>query len=415
MRAQRAKTGCARFRRGRWEIDFRDALGRRHQEALGDLREKTMRMRKEAEGRLHKRLEEVGAGTYQAPSEFMTVAEIVEKYVANHVSAKASADTVAQYQDLARLHVIPHIGEFIARDMKRAHVEAFRTTLMKTPARQPRRSTKKKHKTAPPPSRMISARTIEKVMQLLSAAFKYSCSHEWTVRNPCTGVARPKKIVTSAEGAIVAGSTLTPDEATKLLTHASERYRLLIKVAIVTGLRQSELLGLQWGDVDWNDRTFFVRRRWRNGRFSEPKTANSVRRVEFPQAIVGELKAWRLQCPKPKEGEKNFDLVFPNAEGKPESGSNISHYALAPALRRAGLRKVRFHDLRHTYASLMLSAGENVAVVSRQLGHASIAITLQVYRHCLPGEGKGLSDRLAARVFGGAVVVGDPAREPGAA
>ncbi|MEO7774538.1 MAG: tyrosine-type recombinase/integrase [Steroidobacteraceae bacterium] len=117
-------------------------------------------------------------------------------------------------------------------------------------------------------------------------------------------------------------------------------------------------------------------------------------RVEFPAALELDLKAWKLACPN---GEHN--LVFPNQEGKPHSPANLLHRGLYPALRKAGLRKVRFHDLRHSFASLALASGENLQVVSDALGHADSSITLKVYRHLMPGEGRGLSDRLAEKVF----------------
>jgi len=84
--------------------------------------------------------------------------------------------------------------------------------------------------------------------------------------------------------------------------------------------------------------------------------------------------------------------------GNPQNPSNLLQRGLYPALRRAGLRKITFHGLRHSYATLTLAAGENLGPVSKQLGHANVAITQTVYRHVLPSEGQGLSDRLHASV-----------------
>lgn len=162
-----------------------------------------------------------------------------------------------------------------------------------------------------------------------------------------------------------------------------------------TGLRQGELLGLQWADIDWNSRQLHVRRAWREGAFVEPKTATSYRRVDLPAFLVLALKTWRLQCPK---GE--HDLVFPNGAGNPESHANLLQRGFYPALRRAGLRKIRFHDLRHTFASLLLSNGEDVVRVSRLLGHPSPNITLGVYAHMLPKEHYASAERLSTLVYG---------------
>lgn len=106
------------------------------------------------------------------------------------------------------------------------------------------------------------------------------------------------------------------------------------------------MLGLQWCDIDWNSGKVHVRRGYSDGRFTEPKSRHSRRQVDLPPSLLNELRRWKLACPT---GE--LDLVFPNGQGMPESPSNLLEYGFYPALRRAGLRQVRFPDLRHTYAS----------------------------------------------------------------
>ena len=116
-----------------------------------------------------------------------------------------------------------------------------------------------------------------------------------------------------------------------------------------------------------------------------------LRVVEVPRALLHSLKVWRLKCPK---GE--HDLVFPNREGNPMDAANLIHRGFEPAVRRAGLRKIRFHDLRHTAASLLLANGVDVVAVSRLLGHSSPIVTLTVYSHAIPRERQGLTDKLSA-------------------
>lgn len=177
---------------------------------------------------------------------------------------------------------------------------------------------------------------------------------------------------------------------------AIARWALILKWAAYTGMRKAEICGLTWGDIDFASNTAYVRQVYRRGRFKVPKTEHSIRTVQFPAALVIELKAWKLQCPK---GENNpHDLVFPTEDGNPQNPSNLLQRGLYPALRRAGLRKITLHGLRHSYATLTLAAGENLGPVSRQLGHANVSITQTTYRHVLPSEGKGLSDRLHTAV-----------------
>jgi integrase len=109
----------------------------------------------------------------------------------------------------------------------------------------------------------------------------------------------------------------------------------------------------------WNSNTLYVRRVWRAKAFYEPETLTSRRLIELPPSLISELKVWHLACAK---GE--HDLIFPSASGKPEDAPKVLHCSLCPALRRAGLRKIRFHDLRHSAAGLLLSQGVDVVSVS---------------------------------------------------
>jgi integrase len=109
--------------------------------------------------------------------------------------------------------------------------------------------------------------------------------------------------------------------------------------------------------------------------------------------LVNELREWRIACPK-----GHHDLVFPNLVGNPISAANLLQRGFYPALRRAGLRQI-FHDLRHTFASLLIAAGEDIVRVSRLLGHASPTITLKVYSHMLPAEHYTTASRLTELVF----------------
>ena len=106
---------------------------------------------------------------------------------------------------------------------------------------------------------------------------------------------------------------------------------------------------------------------------------------------IEELKRWRPLCPK-----NEHDLVCPSVTGLPMHASALLQRGFYPALDRAGIRRVRFHDLRHSWASNLLEAGENIATVSRALGHANVYITLKTYAHAIPKPRHGVSDRMAA-------------------
>ena len=142
------------------------------------------------------------------------------------------------------------------------------------------------------------------------------------------------------------------------------------------GLRLGELLGLTWSDVE--PHRIYVRQQLEavTGHFTQPKTKAGTRFVELPSFVMRRLNEWRVACPN---GEHN--LCFPNSQGGPMNDRNFRSRMFYPALRRAKLRRIRVHDLRHTAASSMIATGADLAAISRQLGHANIQITLSTYTH----------------------------------
>jgi integrase len=135
---------------------------------------------------------------------------------------------------------------------------------------------------------------------------------------------------------------------------ATQKDKTLFMTAVLTGAREGELIGLQWGDVDWLNSQLHIRRTFNHGKFMEPKSKASRRKIDLAPELVHELKKWRLAYPK---GET--DLVFPTEDGTPENAANLLYRRFSPALRRAGLPRMRFHNLRHTYASLRIAQGEH--------------------------------------------------------
>jgi len=147
--------------------------------------------------------------------------------------------------------------------------------------------------------------------------------------------------------------------------------------------------------IDWESGEFHVRRAFREGHFHEPKTRTSYRCIALPARILKELREWRHACPK-----SPYDLIFPNLDGQPMSYSNLITRGFHPARKRAGIRRIRFHDLRHTHASLMIRNREEIVKVSRLIGHANASFTFNVYCHMLPRKHDPIGDRLASLVFG---------------
>lgn len=171
---------------------------------------------------------------------------------------------------------------------------------------------------------------------------------------------------------------LNGDEIARLVDATPPRYRTLVATAILTGLRQSELLALRWRDVDFDDELIRVRRALdRNGNDVPPKTQHAVRDVVLIPTLAQALKGHRAES----RFQGLEDYVFASKAGTPLHWRNVARRSLKPALAAAGIEPLRWHDLRHTFASLLIGGGANVVFTSRQLGHGSSDITLRVYSH----------------------------------
>jgi len=179
---------------------------------------------------------------------------------------------------------------------------------------------------------------------------------------------------------------LDRDEIGRLLDAADDRHRALLATATFTGLRLGELLGLVWADVDFEAGVVRVRKQLaKNGVRVEPKTPQAVRDVVLMPALARVLKVHR-EAAFARGFAQPAAPVFASEAGTPLDRRNVVRRGLERAMQRAkldeeGRPRLRFHDLRHTFASLLIAQGANVGFVSHQLGHANSAITLSIYEH----------------------------------
>lgn len=393
-----------RKNRQRWVADYRDQHGRRRIEAPQGAFDNAAQEKLAAQALLTKRLAEVARGEHIPERQRPTFCELCDAYLNSKVNIRPT--TLRSYRSLIDLYLRPYFGNRRIHHISAADIERFRSELMtglppsvasafvaQKLAAHPRWSQGRAKQDAK--RKKPGARTINKALTVLVMMLNYAARHRWVDFNAAEFVERLRDSRGIGHRPID-DNILTPQELRRLIEATDlGRDRLIIQLAAFTGMRQGEILGLQWGDVDWERRQIYVRRAWKEGEFTEPKTRSSARRVDLPDFLVLELKKWRLACPK---GE--YDLIVPNGAGNPESHANVLQRVFYPALRRASLRRIRFHDLRHTFASLLLANGEDIVRVSRLLGHASPHVTLTVYSHMLPKEHYGSADRLSRLVYG---------------
>jgi len=241
----------------------------------------------------------------------------------------------------------------------------------------------------------ISLGTLKKIIVTLNQIMAYAVRHRLIDYNPARDAERPK--ATGKVGETHEMKILTPDQIRALLeAESSQEYRTLYLTAILTGARQGEILGLQWCDVDFDRKQVSITRTFNHERFFEPKTKGSIRKIDMAPVLAKALAAWKLAS-----GGRDESLVFPSGDGTPIVCHNLKNRHFFPALKAAGIEKIRFHDLRHTYASLMLAQGENVKYIQTQLGHSSPTVTLNVYSHLLKETNQDAVCRLENTIFEG--------------
>jgi len=174
------------------------------------------------------------------------------------------------------------------------------------------------------------------------------------------------------------------------------KYNTLFRLAIMSGARQGELFGLKWSDVLWDDSQILIQRSVNHNRMQLPKTATSNRRIDLGPMMMGELKRWRLKSLY----WGNDDIIFPNSAGKPMCQSHMLCRHFFTTLKAAELPRIRFHDLRHTYASLKIEQGENLVYISKQMGHSSPVVTATVYAHMINDTNYESACGLEEMIFG---------------
>jgi integrase len=239
----------------------------------------------------------------------------------------------------------------------------------------------------------LSARTAGHAHTLLKQALKQAVADGLIPRNPADAVRPPKATKKDIR-------PLTPQQVRRLLTEArGDLFEALYVVAVTAGLRQGELLGLMWEDVDLEYGVLQVRRTLQALGFpkgapatlTEPKTPRSRRSIRFTTLAMEALKKHRKRQKQEqaaaRDAWKDWGLVFPTQVGTPVNYANLNHRSFKPLLKRAGLPPIRFHDLRHTCATLLLSRNVHPKIVSEMLGHSNISITLDTYSHVIPGLG----------------------------
>ncbi len=305
----------------------------------------------------------------------ITFEDYAKQWLTTHAQQACKFSTARIYEANLKLHVYPVLGKKPLPEISRTDCRTLITACK---------------------DKKLSAKSIGNISRTVSSVLTQAVEDGILAANPAFRLGRYYRHNEDLKAEI---RPLTRDEAAAFLAavrkHSAADYPVFL-CALRTGMRLGELLGLQWGDVDFHGRFIEVRRNLVAGRITTPKNGKT-RRVDMSAQLAESLKALLTtrKAETLKHGWGNVpDWVFCNENGGPLDGDNLRHRVFYKVLAKAGLRRVRFHDLRHTFASLLIAQGESLAYVRDQLGHASIQLTVDTYGHLIPGANRQAVDRL---------------------
>ncbi|MBV1770106.1 MAG: site-specific integrase [Candidatus Desulforudis sp.] len=306
-------------------------------------------------------------GILTEPTSKETVKDFLERWLRDSVKHSVRPHTYRSYENNVRNHIVPETGSISLKKLTPAQIQQLYAKKLESG---------------------LSPRSVQDMHAILYRALKQAAKWGFVPRNVCDAVDRPK--VERQEMQVLDG-----EQVKQLLKAAAgDRLEALYVLAVTTGMRQGEILGLSWPNVDLDKGVIRVRQQLQwlpkvGFAFSEPKTKKGLRTIPLTATAVTALKKHRA---RQNEGRlalgeawrDEHDLVFTTTIGTPIDGTNLVPQSFKPLLKKAKLPGIRFHDLRHTAATLLLQAGVHVKVVSEMLGHASITLTLDTYSHVLP-------------------------------
>ena len=302
-----------------------------------------------------------------------TLAKYLEEWLLVHATS-IRPKTAEQYNQICKQHIIPNLGSIKLKDLQAGHIQSLYSKKLASGT---------------------SKRTVVLIHAVLMRSLKQAEKMGIIGKNPVLAVTRPK--VERKEMKV-----LNDGQVRSLLSAAAgERYEAAFWLAVSTGMRLGELVGLKWADIEWTNKQLRVQRqvqRLSTGlAFSEPKTKTSRRMIALGSEPVEKLRKHLVSQSKDRQkaGESwiENDLIFPSVIGTPLDPSNLYHI-FKELLKKAQLPPIRFHDLRHTAATLMLLQGTHPKIVQERLGHSDISMTLNTYSHVIPSMQAEAAEKL---------------------
>jgi integrase len=318
--------------------------------------------KREAQAELNRLLNRRNEGTYVDPTK-MSVAEYLEHWLTVDIERRVARKTVLRHRGIVKHQIVPRLGHVPVRKLTATHIEAFEAQLQCEGYVKGSKA-----------GEGLTAQTVLHVHRTLSQALAHAVKAGVLFKNPAEQVKPPRP--PRREIAI-----LSKAEVATLLRAAGALY-LPVLVAVTTGMRRGELLGLRWSDIDLKAARLTVNQSLERSKgkttFKSPKTSSSRRTITLPALTVDALKEYRAAHPRIGAGE----LVFSH-DGIPWDPDTLTK-AFDRLIEATGVRRITFHGLRHTHISHQLIDGVHIKIVSERAGHASVSTTLSVYAAFVP-------------------------------
>jgi len=344
-------------------------------ELTGKRRQKKKRgftTKKEAEKALAVVLNELNLGTFIEPQLIDLDSFIKEWFVERETQLAKS--TLKNHKCLYRNHLKPKLGHYKLQDLNPIVLQKFTNSLVADSS--------------------LSHNSIRKLLFLMNQLMKKAHGLKLISENPLIHVNIPREVKSEM-------SIWDLKQVNYYIANAKQnRYYTIVLMALLTGMRKGEILGLRWRDIDFEKQVVYIRQIY-DGYAKElkvgAKTASGVRSIHIPDMLVNQLKKERKKVlsNKLKQGMayNDYDLVNCTKFGNPLDSSTLSK-RFKNHTKKLGLPVIRFHDLRHTHVTMLIQQNVNVKVISERVGHSSIQITLNQYSHVLPSMQQEVADKL---------------------
>jgi integrase len=329
--------------------------------------------KKDAQREMTRLLHELQTGAYVEPAK-MPLRDYLERWLSDYARTNVSRKTFERYCEIVRGHLMLALGQHSLSALRPLHIQNYFSQALQNGRRDGAGG--------------LSARTVLHHHRVLSQALHQAVRWQLLARNPADAVEPPRPIRTEMRA-------LDEPQIARLL-EASRPNRLLnlaILLATTTGLRRGELLALRWRDIDLDAASLSVRQSLEETRanltFKEPKTEKGRRTVALPELAIEALRRRKAEQARVRlmlgPAYVDHDLVCAQDDGRPLRPRSLTHAFVNLLKRRPDLIRIRFHDLRHSHATILPRNGIHPKIVSERLGHSTVGITLDVYSHVLPG------------------------------